>query len=332
MSSTVVVSPTDTPIITVTPEGVVEIAVGYTPATNAVPADGTVTDAKLANMPEATVKGRAAGSGTGVPVSLTATQVTAILNAFLGDSGSGGTKGLVPAPAAGDAAAGKYLKADGTFAVPSGAGGSPGGASTYLQYNNGGVFGAVPGMFVNSISGLPNVQTIFVIGTDGAPPSGVTVGIRGASRTSGTGSGAKLVIAGGNKYGLASGGDIGLGTYPSSASGAGTYTERITIQSGGAIIFRNGTSFSLEDSCNVSTGSVSGTIIATTPSQKLGFWGAAAHVQPATSGLGITSPSNVGVGIASKVDDAFDGDGLAGTAYTIADIVYALKLCGILPA
>ncbi len=38
---------------------------------------------------------------------------------MVGDSGAGGTKGAVPAPAAGDAAAGKYLKADGTWAVPS---------------------------------------------------------------------------------------------------------------------------------------------------------------------------------------------------------------------
>ena len=37
---------------------------------------------------------------------------------FVGDSGAGGTAGLVPAPAAGDAAAGKCLKADGTWAVP----------------------------------------------------------------------------------------------------------------------------------------------------------------------------------------------------------------------
>lgn len=40
--------------------------------------------------------------------------------AMVGDSGSGGTKGAVPAPAAGDAAAGKFLKADGTWAVASG--------------------------------------------------------------------------------------------------------------------------------------------------------------------------------------------------------------------
>jgi hypothetical protein len=42
---------------------------------------------------------------------------------MVGDSGSGGTKGAVPAPAAGDAAANKFLKANGTWAVPSGSGG-----------------------------------------------------------------------------------------------------------------------------------------------------------------------------------------------------------------
>lgn len=46
---------------------------------------------------------------------LTATQATATLNALVGDSGSGGTKGLVPAPSAGDAAASKFLKASGAW-------------------------------------------------------------------------------------------------------------------------------------------------------------------------------------------------------------------------
>lgn len=50
----------------------------------------------------------------------TVTATTALLNAFVGDSGSGGTKGLVPAPAAGDAAAGKYLSAGGGYSVPPG--------------------------------------------------------------------------------------------------------------------------------------------------------------------------------------------------------------------
>ena len=40
------------------------------------------------------------------------------LAAMVGDSGAGGVTGLVPAPAAGDAAAGKYLDADGTWSDP----------------------------------------------------------------------------------------------------------------------------------------------------------------------------------------------------------------------
>lgn len=81
-----------------------------------------IANTGLDDMAESTIKGRAAGAGTGDPTDLTATQATAILNAVVGDSGAGGTKGLVPAPAAGDAAANKFLHADGTFAVPAGSG------------------------------------------------------------------------------------------------------------------------------------------------------------------------------------------------------------------
>lgn len=50
-------------------------------------------------------------------------QAAALISTLTGDSGSGGVNGLVPAPSAGDAAAGKFLKADATWAVPtSGAG------------------------------------------------------------------------------------------------------------------------------------------------------------------------------------------------------------------
>jgi hypothetical protein len=86
-------------------------------------ANDAVSNTKLANMATQTIKGRTTG-GTGDPEDLTATQATAILNAMVGDSGSGGTKGLAPAPGSGDAAAGKYLKADGTYQVPPGTGGS----------------------------------------------------------------------------------------------------------------------------------------------------------------------------------------------------------------
>lgn len=78
--------------------------------------DANVTLAKLANIGSGTFLGRQP-IGSGVPQELSAAQATAGLNTVVGDSGAGGTKGLVPAPGAGDAAANKFLKADGTFAT-----------------------------------------------------------------------------------------------------------------------------------------------------------------------------------------------------------------------
>jgi hypothetical protein len=86
-------------------------------------AAGAVSNSKMANMASHTFKGNNSGSSA-APSDLTASQLTAELNSMVGDSGSGGTKGLVPAPSAGDAAAGKFFKADGTWAAP--AGGSSG--------------------------------------------------------------------------------------------------------------------------------------------------------------------------------------------------------------
>lgn len=56
---------------------------------------------------------------TGAWTNRTPTQLTADLINVVGDSGSGGTKGLVPAPSAGDAAAGKFLKASGLWVASS---------------------------------------------------------------------------------------------------------------------------------------------------------------------------------------------------------------------
>lgn len=82
--------------------------------------DGTITLAKLANLTAATIVGRASGGGSGVPQALTGTQVAVIVDAFVGDSGAGGTKGQVPAPAAGDAGARKVLGAGGGWVTPGG--------------------------------------------------------------------------------------------------------------------------------------------------------------------------------------------------------------------
>jgi hypothetical protein len=79
-------------------------------------AAGVVTNAKLADMTGPTVKGRS--SGTGAPTDLSMASVNAMLPVFVGDSGSGGTQGLVVAPTSGSASAKKFLRADATWVAP----------------------------------------------------------------------------------------------------------------------------------------------------------------------------------------------------------------------
>lgn len=68
-----------------------------------------VSNAKLANVATATLKGRTT-AGTGDPEDLTATQATALLDAF-----TSGAKGLAPASGGGTI---NFLRADGTWAAP----------------------------------------------------------------------------------------------------------------------------------------------------------------------------------------------------------------------
>ncbi len=76
----------------------------------------SVTNASLAQSPANTVKCNNTG-GTANELDCTQAQATALLNAFTGDAGTGGIKGMVPAPAAGDAAANKVLGAGGGWVV-----------------------------------------------------------------------------------------------------------------------------------------------------------------------------------------------------------------------
>lgn len=76
-----------------------------------------VTVAELEQIAQGIMLGRTSAS-TGNVEKLTAAQVMALLPDFVGDSGAGGTAGRVPAPAAGDTAAGKFLKANGLWTAP----------------------------------------------------------------------------------------------------------------------------------------------------------------------------------------------------------------------
>ena len=76
--------------------------------------NNAITNAKLAQVSTATLKGRST-AGTGNVEDLTATEATALLNTF-----TSSLKGLAPASGGGTT---NFLRADGTWAAPSGGGG-----------------------------------------------------------------------------------------------------------------------------------------------------------------------------------------------------------------
>ena len=116
-------------------------------------ANNAVTNSKAAQMAAGTIKGNDTGS-TANAGDLSIAQVTAMLGTVMGDTGAGGTKGLVPAPASGDASAGKFLKADGTWTLPTG--GNPGGSGGQVQYNNASTFAGAANLTVDG-SGNANL-------------------------------------------------------------------------------------------------------------------------------------------------------------------------------
>lgn len=92
-------------------------------------APGSIVFSDIQNIASQRILGRST-AGSGSIEELTGTLATAMLDVFTGDAGSGGLKGLVPAPVAGDAT--KFLKGNGTWATPP-SGGGGGGTDSFLR-------------------------------------------------------------------------------------------------------------------------------------------------------------------------------------------------------
>ncbi len=166
-----------------------------------------VTNAMLSQMATHTIKGNAA-AGSANAADLTSAQTTAILDAFVGDSGSGGTKGLVPAPATGDAT--KFLRGDGTFVTVSGSG-------TVTQVNTG-----------TGLTGGP-ITTTGTISIDTSAPN-TLAGYDNSGIFSDVSVGTGLTLAGGTLSATGGGGSVSTTGSPSSGnltkfSGASTITN-----------------------------------------------------------------------------------------------------------
>jgi hypothetical protein len=144
----------------------------------ATPTDDSVTNAKLANVATATIKGRTT-AGTGDPEDLTVTQVTAMLNTVTDVA-----KGLAPASGGGTT---NYLRADGTWAAPSGTATLPDGDYGDLTVSGSGTSVTIDNNTI-SFAKMADIATDRLVGRDTAgtgDPEALTVG--GGLEFTGTG-------------------------------------------------------------------------------------------------------------------------------------------------
>lgn len=103
---------------------------------------------------------------------------------------------------------------------------------------------------------------------------------------------------------------------------AGTLTEQMNINRNGGITIANGN--------GIGFGTTTGSIIATTAAQKIAFWGATPVAQATLAPTGVVAVPTAGA-TNTWFRNTTTAGGLGGNAYTVGDIVFALKTVGILP-
>ncbi len=154
---------------------------------------------------------------------------------FTGDSGSGGGSGLVPAPGAGTAAAGGFLKADGTWSVPPGTASVMMGASSSAAGTSGLVPVPSAGQQANFLRGDGTWEQMSAAQVGGLAPSAmvdttnasnITSGTLAASRVANLSATYLAVSSAGANNGVAtldSGGKLTMSQIPASVTGAVVY-------------------------------------------------------------------------------------------------------------
>ena len=180
---------------------------------------------------------------------------------------------------------------------------------------------------------LGSVSTVLVGGTNtvalGSASSSPSAQCFKGPNGSGTNIvGGKLSIAPGQSTGNATPGKLALQGTASGSSGstAQTLVDVLTIASASYITLGNAT---VAAALTLGIAASGGLIIGQTNSTALGFWGASPVNQWNTEGTGGIASAGSGTPV---LDDSKFTGGAGSLAYTINDIVAALKACGIMAA